>query len=405
MQKTGSRAASGVWPLWIHEEKSMARFTAIAFLLLAPVAAPDAFAQKGEAPIQIFGYFQNSLQHWSTFEGRSEQNSFSLQQLNLMLQKDLRRDWTAFINFEILNNFSSTRKWGALNLEEAWVRYRAGKRLKLKLGLLVPTFNNLNEDKNRTPILPYVIRPLVYETSFNEFIGIENFLPTRAFAQVYGFFPYNEVKVDYAVYLGNSPNVNNDPEAGQTGIDTTTTFLIGGRLGIRHGELKLGLSYTYDEDNQFQEIADTLGRPPEDLKELPRKRLGGDLSYNYSRFSFESEFISSGIDPDLPELEVDVDFYYATLSYNFTEQLLFYGSYWIAKSRLSVLAPDDEMVEKEEILTPNAGVSYDLDERIRLKVHYARVKADEHRRFITEDRIEVEEDNFSVYSAAVSVFF
>ena len=121
--------------------------------------------------------------------------------------------------------------------------------------------------------------------------------------------------------------------------------------------------------------------------------------------SFESEFISSGIDPDLPELEVDVDFYYATLSYNFTEQLLFYGSYWIAKSRLSVLAPDDEMVEKEEILTPNAGVSYDLDERIRLKVHYARVKADEHRRFITEDRIEVEEDNFSVYSAAVSVFF
>ena len=79
--------------------------------------------------------------------------------------------------------------------------------------------------------------------------------------------------------------------------------------------------------------------------------------------------------------------------------------YWIVKSRFAVLVPDDEMVEKEEILTPNAGISYDLDGRIRLKTHYARVRADEHRRFITEDRIEEEEDNFSVYSAAVSVFF
>ena len=88
----------------------MARLTTIVLLLLAPIADSDVFAQGGEAPIRIFGYFQNSLQHWSGSEDRPESNSFGLQQLNLLLQKDLRPDWTAFINFEILNNFNTTTK-------------------------------------------------------------------------------------------------------------------------------------------------------------------------------------------------------------------------------------------------------------------------------------------------------
>lgn len=139
------------------------------------------FAQSGETPVKLFGYFQNSLQHWTTFEDREKQNSFSLQQLNLFVQKDLNRNWTAFVNLEFLNNFSSNRQWGAANLDEAWVRYRSSNKFNLKLGLQIPEFNNLNVIKNRTPLLPYIIRPLVYETSFSAFIKIEEFVPPRAF--------------------------------------------------------------------------------------------------------------------------------------------------------------------------------------------------------------------------------
>ena len=139
----------------------------LCFLLLATASAG---AQSQEKPLRIFGYFQNSFQQWTAFEFRPKQNSFSLQQLNLFFQKDLGTNWTAFVNFEFLNNFSSSRQWGSANLEETWVKYRASMRFNLKLGLLVPIFNNLHEIKNRTPLLPYIIRPLAYETSFSEFI-------------------------------------------------------------------------------------------------------------------------------------------------------------------------------------------------------------------------------------------
>jgi hypothetical protein len=121
--------------------------------------APNTFAQEREAPVKIFGYFQNSFLHWTTFEERPRQNSFSLQQLNLLFQKDLNPDWTAFINFEFLNNFTSGRQWGSAKLEEAWVKYRSDMRFNLKLGLLIPAFNNFNEIKNRTPCSLIKITP------------------------------------------------------------------------------------------------------------------------------------------------------------------------------------------------------------------------------------------------------
>ncbi|MFQ5770818.1 MAG: hypothetical protein ACE5HX_09790, partial [bacterium] len=183
----------------------MIRLQALLFLLTSFIAVSNSLAQIGESPIRIFGYFQNSLQHWTTFEDRQEQNSFSVQQLNLFFQKDLGQNWRAFVNFEFLNNFSSSRQWGAANLEEAWVRYRANEKFNLKLGLLIPIFNNLNEIKNRTPLLPYIVRPLVYETSFSEFIAVEEFTPARAFVQAYGFLPIDDVKLDYALFVGNSP--------------------------------------------------------------------------------------------------------------------------------------------------------------------------------------------------------
>jgi hypothetical protein len=380
------------------------------------MGASNTFAQGGESPLKIFGYFQTSFQHWTTSEDRPEGNSFSLQQLNLFFQKDLARNWSAFVNFEFLNNFSSSRQWGAANLEEAWVKYRLNEKFNLKLGLQIPIFNNLNAVKNRTPVLPYIIRPLVYETSFSEFIAIEEFVPARAFGQVYGFFPSGEAKFEYAFYIGNSANINNHRERGQTGIDTTATLLAGGRLGIRYRELKLGLSATYEKRNEFIGFAEILGRQPSELQELPAIRLGGDLSYNLANFSLESEFITVNVDEGIPELKLDLDFYYATLGYYFTDKLFAYGSYWVTKAYFAVLATENGKIEDEEILVPNAGISYNLNDRIRLKGQYARVTSDDvyarvtsddvlH--LISEDRIEIKKDKekFGVYAIAVSVFF
>jgi len=141
---------------------------------LLPAAA---FAQSGESDLKIFGYFQASLYKDKDLLTGKKSNTFTLQQLNLMMNKGLWKKWNAFINFEFTNSFSSFDNWGTFALEEAWVRYRYNRYFRLEMGLLIPQFNSLNPIKNRTPLLPYIIRPLVYETSFQESFPIQEFVP------------------------------------------------------------------------------------------------------------------------------------------------------------------------------------------------------------------------------------
>lgn len=384
---------------------ALSRFRAMAVFCLVCVPFSASFAQREGTPLRVFGYFQNSLQHWTAFTAHPEQNSFGLQQLNLFFQKDISENWTAFVNFEALNTFSSGRHWGAFNLEEAWVKYSADMRFNLKLGLQIPTFNNLNEIKNRTPLLPYIIRPLVYETSFGEFFPLEDFVPARAFAQAYGFFPAGQTKLDYAVYLGNAPDINRDPQRGQTGIDTTIAFTVGGRWGIRYRELKLGLSGTYEKTDQFVRLASVLRRPPSDLRGLPIVRFGGDLSFNLARFSYESEFILLDVNTGIPELELDLNFYYATVGYNFSNTLLGYASYWKTNGHNAFLVPGAETIEDENIYIATLGLAYDLNDRIRLKSQWARVRDQGTIQFVAQDAVITIQDKFTIVSAAVSVFF
>jgi hypothetical protein len=165
-------------------------------LLVLSLAPSGVFAQAENAGLNVFGYFQVALGYQKDVQTEREQNSFTLQQLNLFLQKKLTQDWTAFVNFEFVNSYSSFFNWGAFSLEEAWINYQRSDQFKLKLGLLTPAFNNLNELKNRTPLLPYVIRPVVYESSFREIIPTEDFVPARAFMQAYGIIPAGDTKLD-----------------------------------------------------------------------------------------------------------------------------------------------------------------------------------------------------------------
>ncbi|MGH9876672.1 MAG: hypothetical protein ACRD5H_03465, partial [Nitrososphaerales archaeon] len=75
--------------------------------------------RSDELPLKIFGYFQTEFRYDN--DSSVARNSFLLQQLNVFLQKDLGRDWTSFVNFEIVNSYSSFRDWGSFNVEEAWV--------------------------------------------------------------------------------------------------------------------------------------------------------------------------------------------------------------------------------------------------------------------------------------------
>lgn len=348
--------------------------TATLLLTLALCASP------GKADdLQIFGFFQNAFMHQSasnsSFSSETARNSFSVQQHNLFFQKDLDNSWRAFVNYEFLNSFSSARRWGSANLEEVWVRYRESARLNIKFGLSIPVFNNLNEIKNRTPLLPYIVRPLVYETSFSEFIAVEEFLPARAFVQTYGFLPAGDIKLDYALFVGNGPNINDDPEEGQTGVDTTDSFLIGGRIGVRHKDWKAGVSATRDHFDVGQ--VKLVEGEIEDLNQLTRRRLGADISYVNRDMSFEAEFIDVSYDDDLASLNEDKQFYYATLGYHATERLFVYGSYWVTEENDTNTDEDGLAIRLQQTVTvPTLGISYELRPEIVLKAQWAPVDID-----------------------------
>ena len=404
------------------------------FLLILTAWATETSAQLGESPIRIFGYFQNSFHHWPQAEAttthpqfvnpqtQSARNSFNMQQLNLFLSTNLSRHWRAFVNFEFLNSYSTSRQWGATNVEEAWVRYKASDQFSVKFGLLIPAFNNLNEIKNRSPLLPYIIRPLIYETSFSEFlIAVEEGAPARANLQISGVIPSGKANLDYAVYLGNSPNINDDSNRGQTGVDTTNTFMAGGRLGIRLKDFKAGVSMTREKIN-FRMVNIGAARYDFIYDEVPRTRLGCDLSFNLDRLSFEGEYtvVKYG---DISEIKIDGevrddtsgdtdfegDFYYGTLGYRITPQIFSYASYWYLKHTVTFIASEMPSlitaVGVESIAGPSFGISYKLSDRITFKGQYVTVNIKDEFPLALIRQTIVTEQRFDIFTIAASVFF
>lgn len=394
---------------------------AVGLVLLGGIG--EARAQD-ESPLRIFGFFQNSYLHE---QGNDEEvvngrqvldqdftyNSFLAQQLNLFLQKDFRQHWTAFINLEFVNTFSSDRRWGSFSLEEAWVGYRPRVQFNLKLGLQVPPFNYLNEIKNRTPLLPYIFRPIVYEATYAAVIADEDYLPRQAFGQVYGAIPVRQLKVDYALYVGNSPNINDDDQFGPTGLDTSATLLWGGRVGLRlndlagiwGSELRAGFSATRDQTNQFKAASELIGlAASNDLKEVPRTRLGVDARVQVGPVSIEGEYLGVDFDEERARFRLNRDFYYLTLGVQATERLFAYVSYWDLDESATV-GPEAEQLD---FAIPTVGAAFDLNERVRLKAQGAYVDIRDELRVPAlrgeENRIDFKQ-TFGVLALAVSVFF
>ncbi len=253
-------------------------------LLLVGASCEPAVSQTTDLGLKAIGYFQATFEEISANTLTSERSSFFLQQANVMLEKGFSNDLSAFVNISFSNTYSSENNWGDLDLEDAWLRYRSGNGFNVKAGLLVPTFNNLNEIKDKTPLLPYIIRPGVYEKSVSDLLRLADYVPQQAFVQIYGFVPFGDVKFDYAVYVGNSDPAFMNSLGGNfvlRGADTTSHKLIGGRVGLRVGHLKIGFSSTSDKSNR-----NAIG-----LGTVQRFRVGGDLSCQLGGLSLEAEVI------------------------------------------------------------------------------------------------------------------
>jgi hypothetical protein len=246
---------------------------------------------------------------------------------------------------------------------------------------------------------------LVYETAFSENIQVEEYAPKNAYIQIYGFIPSNDWKLDYAIYLGNTANISSQTEKGVTGrsgTDTTSSVLVGGRIGLRYNELKFGLSATRDIVNYFSGGYDTLfpNVSPDKFKEVPRIRLGSDFSFNYEDFSFEGEYIQVTYDYEVPNFNFDKNFYYATLGYYVSDPFFAFISYWVTEEYYPPYTIHNNTKSEElEITVPNVGFSYKITDKIITKLHYAYVGIHSSDQNLYQDRF------FHFFSTAISVFF
>lgn len=308
------------------------------FMLLV---TQTAFAQSD---LDIFGFAQirvkqqdgeyslktNAFGGTTSLDGqKSKFISGSVQQMNLFLRKELSENITGWVNFEVLNNYSSDRKWGGINLEEAWVSYQYSDAFTVKGGLLVPRFNHLNEIKNRMPLLPYITRPLIFEPTLKNIATPWHYLPERAFLQVSGNLPTEQVTLDYAVYVGNSETKysNTDPSiAIETGSDSVDFKMVGGRVGVKYGSFYLGVSTTFDKANYQATLKENVDR----------NRIGFDFGGSYKNAFVEAEYIKVHLDPEKATGDFDKSFYYATAGYNFSEETYAYASYSQLKDAESI---------------------------------------------------------------------
>ena len=399
-------------------------FWSATVLFLSIVLPSNSYGQFQEKPLHIFGYYQNAFEY-NVSNIHPNSNTFLTQQLNIIAQKDLSTSFRSFVNLEFINTFDGNLGWGSASLKEAWVRYDVSPKFKLKMGLQVPIFNYLNEIKTRTPLLPYVVRPIVYEESLREIILIEEYIPERAFLQAYGSFPNEPISFDYALFLGNSQNINNDSNNGQTGVDSTNAILIGGRLGLlwnnldsNLSELKLGVSSTFDRVNIFTGVGNLVtndsleqNQISRSLEETSRWRIGVDLALYWKQFYVQSELISVIYGEDSEILDVDRVFYYATAGMWVSEKLEAYISYWrtneVALLRDRRQDPLFRLDQKIVFDIYTIGARYNITPRLVLKAQAA--LGDINLRDTIRDANDLSEikskEDLSTYTIALSVFF
>jgi hypothetical protein len=267
------------------------------------------------AGIDIYGYFQSELLYERSITkafgstDTSTRSSSEVAELDLFFNKQITPKISALVNLQLTGNYSSENLWGDFNLDQAWVKFDLSKMFVLRIGHIVPIFNQFNEIKTRFPLHPFIIRPAIYETNYGKMVQSSIFLPLHAAMQINGTVPLGKTKFDYALFGGNSEFINTKQNASAYsvipfGTDSTNFKMIGGRLGLRAFDLKFGISSTYDKSRN-DDINASIATANSTMKailgdhapvlpfigEVPRYRFGLDLSFTNGRFNFQSEYI------------------------------------------------------------------------------------------------------------------
>ena len=343
------------------------------FLLSVPAVI---FGQSDD--LNIFGYFQNNYTYFNVYTGDTQTlstNSFLMQQMNVFFQKNINTQFSAFVNLEFTNSFSLQDSIGGFKIQEAWFKYSPSSLFNVKAGVLIPRFNNFNEIKNRTILLPYIYRPIAYETYFFNQFGTGEFVPTTANLQVYGDIPISELSLNYAVFYGNSETSmeNKNNNFWGPGQDPTPYKMVGGRIGAEYGNLQLGISMTNDRKN-LNEESNGFSIVQYKLGYVPRTRFGAYLNYSVAGFELEAELIKVyynlsdeqkqilASNPFFPK-SFDKTYDHINLLYNFTDKLAAYVGYDYMKA-------EDNFFTSSGVKIYNYGVSYRATDGIILKAQY-----------------------------------
>jgi len=395
--------------------------------------------------VDIFGYAQITLTGNKDLanDDVSPTTSFSVQEFDLFFQKTLSPKITMLADIQFNGNYSTTKSWGSMALDELWIKFSPYRQLNIKVGKLLPTFNSFNEIKTKFPLFPYIVRPIVYETSFQESLALNRWAPEHAMLQIFGTQPVSQAKLDYAIFGGNSEFLQSKVEGNGTltlpGDDTTNFKLVGGRVGMRANGIKFGVSGTYDyarndvintsvasQNAQFEIINSHL--PPgvptiptiPKLGEIPRARLGIDLSYTGHGLTAEAEYILINEMPSDKEkanldkivsgttipagimgpnavqtigTDLTKSFWYVNVMYDFMEK--FYASVGFSNQADA----SDLMVSKDGVSALLFCLGYRITDNVTLKTELTNIRND-----LMSDEATIKLNEI-IPQIAVSVFF
>ncbi|NLD94515.1 MAG: hypothetical protein GX639_17800 [Fibrobacter sp.] len=395
--------------------------------------------------VDIFGYAQITLTGNKDLadESVSPTTTFSVQEFDLFFQKTLSPKITMLADIQFNGNYSTSKSWGSMALDELWIKFSPYRQLNIKVGKLLPTFNSFNEIKTKFPLFPYIVRPIVYETSFQESLALNRWAPEHAMMQIFGTQPINNAKLDYAIFGGNSEFLETEVKGSGTltlpGDDTTNFKLVGGRVGMRASGIKFGVSGTYDyarNDVINKSVADQNARIPSinehlpsfvpkleimpKLGDIPRARLGFDLSYTGHGLTIEGEYIlvkQMPSDKEKANLDIIVkgttipagqmkpyavqtvgtdltkSFWYVNVMYDFLDK--FYASAGFSNQADA----SDLLVSKDGVTGLLFCFGYRLTDNVTIKSEFTNIRND-----IMSDEAAIELNQI-IGQVAVSVFF
>lgn len=250
--------------------------------------------------IDMYGYLQAVAINSRALnvDNAKSKTNLEVQEADLFLQSKITPSISALVNLQLTNNFSQDRSWGSFNMDEAWVKFSPYRALNIKVGKIVPMFNTFNQIKTKYPLIPYLLRPVIYETMLAGILDVGAWVPEHAFLQVNGIIPVSKVKLEYALFGGNSEfTITGKSSVLPSGYDTTNYKSIGGRIGVKAYGVTLGASGTYDYarndavNKTLSSFPTSLGIPQ--LGAVPRSRIGCDLNYTGYGFTADFEYIYS----------------------------------------------------------------------------------------------------------------